>query len=93
VRVVGINEPVRLFELVDEAEFADEKSREIIGLFHSGLELFERKEWSEAMTVFNKIRTIDPEDGPANVYVKRCQEYKKKAPPANWDGVFNLTTK
>ncbi len=93
VRVVGISEPVRLFELVDEKELAGDESLEIINIFHDALEKFEEKNWADAEDLFQKILRIDPEDGPAGIYIKRCTEYRKKAPPANWDGVFNLTTK
>ncbi len=93
VRVVGINEPVRLFELVDEKEFAGDDKLEIVDIFHNALDKFEEKNWVEAEKLFKKVLNIDPEDGPSGIYVKRCQEYKKKAPPENWDGVFNLTSK
>ncbi|MBI9105849.1 MAG: adenylate/guanylate cyclase domain-containing protein [Spirochaetales bacterium] len=93
VRVVGINTPVRLYELVDETEFAPDQSLEIVDLFHKGIDLFEEKNWKESEAMFRKIIKIDPEDGPSGVYLKRCAEYKKKTPPENWDGVFNLTTK
>ena len=93
VRVVGINEPVRLYELVDETDLASEQSLEIVELFHKALALFEEKNWADAAEQCQRILSIDPEDGPTGVYIKRCEEYKKKAPPANWDGVFNLTTK
>ncbi|HAK45998.1 MAG TPA: adenylate/guanylate cyclase domain-containing protein [Spirochaeta sp.] len=93
VRVVGISEAVRLFELVDESELANEQTLEIVDIFHKAIDLFEAKNWLEAGDLFQKILSIDPEDGPAGVYIRRCEEYKKKSPPANWDGVFNLTTK
>ncbi len=93
VRVVGINEPVRLFELVDEKEFAGDDKLEIIDIFHNGLIKFEEKNWAEAEKLFKKVLSIEPEDGPSGIYVKRCQEYRKKAPSENWDGVFNLTSK
>lgn len=93
VRVVGINEPVRLFELVDERVLANEQSLEIVDIFHDALEKFENKNWIEAAELFQKILSLDPEDGPSGIYIKRCEEYKKKSPPANWDGVFNLTSK
>ena len=93
VRVVGINEPVRLFELVDETALANDKSLEIVSLFHDALKEFENKEWEKAGEYCQKVLSIDPEDGPAAIYMKRCSEYQKKAPPANWDGVFNLTSK
>ena len=93
VRVVGINEPVRLYELVDEAAHASEESKEIVDLFHQAMVRFEEKYWADAKKIFQKILKIDAEDGPSGVYIKRCDEFTKKAPPANWDGVFNLTTK
>ena len=93
VRVVGISEPVRLYELVDEAELVDDQTGERVHIFHKGLEKFEEKNWAEALKMFTKVQEIDSEDGPSGIYIKRCQEYLKKAPPANWDGVFNLTTK
>ena len=93
VRVVGINTPVRLYELVDEEDLASDQTFEIVDVFHKGLELFEQKNWADAEKAFRKVHRIDPEDGPTEVYLKRCAEYKKKAPPASWDGVFNLTTK
>jgi hypothetical protein len=36
---------------------------------------------------------INPEDGPAQTFVKRCETYLKTPPPDTWDGVFNLTAK
>ena len=93
VRVVGINEPVRLYELVDETEFASDESREIVDIFHQAMVRFEEKYWADAKKMFQSILKIDPEDGPSGVYIKRCDEFKKKAPPEGWDGVFNLTTK
>jgi adenylate cyclase len=93
VRVVGINEPVRLYELVDEKSETPDSVREALDIFHSGLEAFENKEWSAALDLFNKVMEILPEDGPSNVYIKRCKDFMKKEPPASWDGVFNLTLK
>lgn len=93
VRVVGINTPVRLYELVDESELASDQTLEILDIFHKGLESFEQKDWMGAESMFKKILAIDPNDGPTGIYLERCAEYKKKAPSANWDGIYNLTTK
>ncbi|NOY07375.1 MAG: CHASE2 domain-containing protein [Spirochaetes bacterium] len=93
VRVVGIREPVRLFELLDEQKTADSKVKEAVEIFHKGLDLFEERDWDGASRVFTDILKIVPNDGPSSVYIKRCREFKKKNPPASWDGVFNLTVK
>jgi len=51
------------------------------------------KDWEKAAGMLKEILRIDAEDGPTGVYAKRCAEFLAKAPPANWDGVFNLMSK
>ena len=93
VRVVGMKEPVRLYELIDEKNNADDKILNALENFSAGLRLFEEKAWDDAKLSFAKVIKIYPDDGPATTFTKRCNDYIKKAPPKNWDGVFNLTMK
>ncbi|MFP4374764.1 MAG: CHASE2 domain-containing protein [Spirochaetaceae bacterium] len=93
VRVVGINRPVRLFELVDERALADGPTTEALDAFEEGLTLFEQREWERAHKHFEQTLAARPDDGPATFFAKRCKDFQKKAPPANWDGVFNLNMK
>jgi adenylate cyclase len=93
VRVVNIKEPVRLYELIDEKSETTADTLEAVELFHRGLELFEERQWDEAIAEFRKAQKILPGDGPSDVFIKRCQGYQKKPPPSTWDGVFNLSMK
>ncbi len=93
VRVVGIQTPVRLYELVEEKSETDSQTLEGLETFHRGLDLFEEKRWEEALELFTAVKDILPDDGPATTYISRCREYLKKPPKDSWDGVFNLTTK
>jgi len=93
VRVVNIEEPVRLYELIAEKTSADANTVEAVELFHRGLELFEARQWDAAIAEFRKTQKILPGDGPSDVFIKRCQGFQKKPPPASWDGVFNLGMK
>jgi len=93
VRVVGVSEPVRLYEILDEAELAPEETVQLIDEFHDGIELFEHREWSEASSVFSRLNREFPDDGPSKTYFDRAKKFQKEAPPAEWDGVFNLTRK
>ncbi len=93
VRVVGINEPVRLFEVIEEKGRAEKSLEEAVGVFHRALDLYEAKDWKGAQATFEEVLQLAPEDGPAKRYIKSCQEFEAKPPAANWDGVFNLTTK
>jgi hypothetical protein len=39
------------------------------------------------------VLRIQPGDGPADMYVKRCLHYRDNPPPPMWDGVWVLTDK
>jgi adenylate cyclase len=93
VRVVGINEPVRLFELVGNPKFVSGEKKEAVERFHVALEHFEQRDWVAAEGGLKEILRLDPEDGPSVLYAKRCVEYKTSPPAASWDGVYNLSTK
>lgn len=93
VRVVGVTEPVRLFEVLDEAELADDAAKQMVAEFHDGLELFEHREWGEAGGIFSRLTREFPDDGPSETFLDRCEKFQKEPPPADWDGVYNLTRK
>ena len=95
VRVVGVNEPVRLYEVVDLREEVDKDAALIQKLrgFNSGLTAFENKEWGEAHKHFKRVLADFPDDGPSAEYEKRCRDYMKKPPRADWDGVYTLDAK
>ena len=95
VRVVGITEPVRLYELIDLRSEVDDDQNLIDKLrtFNSGLTAFENKEWADAVKNFQTVLNEYPDDGPAKYYVERSRKFAKSPPSPDWDGVFNLTKK
>jgi adenylate cyclase len=93
VRVVGINEPVRICELLELSDNAPPELREQTELFHEALSLFEQRDWNTAARIFGKILDHYPDDRPSLLYLKRCQEYLQTPPEDDWDGVYNLSEK
>ena len=93
VRVVGINEPVRLCELLDMADAASEEDHKIVNVFHEALDYFERRVWSQAIKGFLEVLSIRAEDPPSLLYIDRCKQFLKNPPKDTWDGVYNLTSK
>jgi adenylate cyclase len=91
--VVGINQPVRLYELIEEKGRAAAAVEEAVEIFHRGLEQFEAKDWAGAQATFGEVLRILPEDGPAKRYIKSCKDFQADPPVSGWDGVFNLTAK
>jgi len=93
VRVVGINEPVRLCELIDLADQADEQQKKLVRVFHEALDYFEKRDWTQAEKGFQETLSIVPGDNPSVLYLDRCKGFLANPPEDNWDGVYNLTSK
>jgi len=93
IRVVGINEPVRLCELVDMAAIADELDKKRVSVFHEALDKFEGRSWRLAAEGFREVLSIKPDDHPSKLYFDRCRNFIKTPPLDSWDGVYNMTSK
>ncbi len=70
-----------------------EKLQKMLDNYNEGLKLYRERKFEEALGYFKKALEIDPEDGPSKLYVDRCEMLMKNPPPADWDGVFTMTTK
>jgi adenylate cyclase len=93
VRVVGINTPVRLYELLGLRAAATPEGLETLAAWEKALALYERREFREAGKIFASIRAGNVKDGTARLYAVRCRDYIAAPPPPGWDGVNNLTQK
>jgi class 3 adenylate cyclase len=93
IRVVGINEPVRIYEILETMEYSTHEMRQKIDLFHKSLELFESRQWNDAGKGFYKILKQYPDDGPSALYMNRCKQFLKNEPLPDWDGIFNILEK
>ncbi|MDR0472754.1 MAG: adenylate/guanylate cyclase domain-containing protein [Treponema sp.] len=93
VRVVGINTPLRLYELLDLRESASEGLLEMTGLWEKGFAAYENKEFLEAKNIFTVIYGKDKNDRVAKRYMGKCQAYLDKAPLPEDFPIDNLTEK
>jgi adenylate cyclase len=93
VRMVGVQEPVRLYELIGERSEETPMLKEALGLFDEGLAAFESRDWPTALRHFENVLRIYPGDGPASLFSGRCRTFIDREPSDQWDGVFNLNRK
>jgi adenylate cyclase len=93
VRVVGINTPVQLWEIVGLKTDADDKLLDFHDRFEKAHQVFDSMNWPRAASMFTALLEENPTDGPSLAYRRRSEEFIKKAPVANWDGVFSLNEK
>jgi len=90
---VGINTPVQLWEIVDlKADLKDEQL-DFLERFEAAHLVFDAMDWKRAAEMFGALSTERPTDGPSATYRRRSEDFLKKAPAANWDGVFSLNEK
>ena len=94
IRVKGKRRPVRIFEVLETVDQGIPAGRaSMLERFEMGLHMYRERQFEEAIELFNDILELDPDDGPTIRYKTRCEQYLQNPPPADWDGVFIMTTK
>jgi adenylate cyclase len=93
VRVVGINAPVRLYELLGLQGGMTVEELDHISAWEKAIDLFEGRFFEEAEETFSFLVKKRPENYTAKLYADRCVKYLQSPPSEGWDGVNNLTEK
>lgn len=93
VRVVGIDTPVQLYNLLDIYNEASGTSINMVNEFHIALDTYLEKDFEKARILFDNLKEKYPNDGAIHVFLNRCEVYCKEGVPPQWDGVVNLTSK
>jgi class 3 adenylate cyclase len=93
IRVVGIKEPVRIYEVLETKADAPPVMHELVALFHNALGLFDFGRWKDAERAFSQVLKTAPNDGPSLLYLSRCRKYQEQPPKSDWDRVYNFTEK
>jgi class 3 adenylate cyclase len=92
IAVKGKNEPVQIYEILQEKSRASEKLKEIAALFEAGLAAYRQREWKKAGAYFKK-NMVTYNDGPSEAFLERVKHFMVNPPPKDWDGVFRMTVK
>ena len=93
VRVVGINTPLRLYELLGERNGIDKTELERLVNWEQAIACLEERRFEEAAEIFKSLNRQNPDDRVAELYARRCITYSRYPPPDEWDGINNLTEK
>lgn len=92
IRVKGKLLPVTIYELIGWREAAGDLT-ELAEIFTEGHEAYKLREWTEAKRRFENALLRWPDDGPARVFLARCEEYMTEEPPADWEGIYVMKHK
>jgi hypothetical protein len=86
---VGMDQPVKVFELMPPEADAERLSRSQLQLFEQGQQAFEHGNWQDARRFLERL--LDVKDGPSRFLL----DYMKSAdaPPDGFNGVIALARK
>jgi adenylate cyclase len=92
IRVKGKLLPVAIYEVLDAVALGSE-GKAMLELFARGREAYKQRDWRAAGQAFERVLDRWPDDGPARIFLRRCEEYLGEEPEANWDGVYVMKHK
>ena len=92
VRVKGKKKPVKIYSLVGVKDIP-EIPEAIVNQFNEAVTVYKERKWDEAIQIFENIAGVDPDLYAAQLYIERCNNFKKRPPPPDWDGVYVMTSK
>ena len=79
--VRGRDEPVKIYELLAEAEEpADQEKFAWVETFEQGLALFERQDWPAAAAQFRRVIELRGADAPSALFIERCERRSSAEP-------------
>jgi len=87
VRVKGKNEPVAIFEVMEDTP----ELRKLKEEFDKAMNMYFGQEFSGALALFKKLS--EEGDPTSGIFVERCELYMENPPPSDWDGAFTMTSK
>jgi hypothetical protein len=90
--VKGKKLPVSVYEVVQSRDTVGAHLVDLCTSFETGLVFYRTQKWAKAEKVFKQL--VDKyHDDASSTFLGRIDLFKTNPPPANWDGVFNMTVK
>ena len=94
VIVKGKTAPVGIYEILDyHTDQSFPNLMQVLGYFNDGVAKYRKGSWNAAIDSFKEGLALHPEDKLAEIYIERCQIYKKNPPAKDWGGVWTMKSK
>jgi len=93
VTVKGKSVGVRVYELVARKESATLSQCQLCDFQNEAMAFYYSREFKEAISKFEELLKVDPENVAASVLMKRCKKFVENPPPADWDGAEKMMSK
>lgn len=89
----GFEKSVEVYELVGENGKVDIRASEWIKDFEKAVEHFQKRDFSTAQQLFQKVISLKGEDAPSLFYLKEISEIEKINLPPHWRGEIEIKEK
>ena len=93
VRVVGIDTPVQLYNIMAVRAEAEGPQIALADRFNYAIDAYRAKKFSDALHLFTKCAALDPDDQPTKVFLDRVKTLLNNGIPDTWSDVINMTSK
>jgi adenylate cyclase len=93
VAVYGRTQGLAVYELLGMADRGASQPPEWVITYEAGLDAYARREWSEAVELFERAIAHRGDDLPSRIFVERCRNYLASPPPEDWTAVSILAEK
>ncbi len=88
IRVVGKQDPVRVFEVLGERGAVAAPVLDMRGHFEAGLAAYRNRGYGEAKAAFRRALDCVPGDACSQVFIRRLDYMEQSPLPPDWDGVW-----
>jgi len=94
VRVVGINTPVQLYNVMAVKSEASDVMVRLCKQFEDAISLYRQRKYTDALEAFKECQKIDESDEPTKLYIERMEELVANPElAASHDDIVNMTSK
>jgi adenylate cyclase len=93
VTVYGRRQAGAIYELLGMAEEGATNPREWVRAYEAGLDAYTRRDWAEAVELFEDVIAARGGDRPSEIFIERCRNYMATPPSEHWTAVSVLAEK
>ena len=91
--LVGKKIPLSVHELMGVGGKVDSVELALREAFAEAFTQFQAQHWTEAAQKFRRLLEHFEGDGPAQFYLRLCEEFMRQAPGPSWQGAISITEK
>lgn len=89
IAVKGKDQPVTVYEVLDEVGVTDPARLARARRFEDGLAKYRARQFADAIAIFE----ANEGDEPSRIFLARCKHFLAEPPPEGWDGVWRMKEK